>query len=330
MFDLIIIGSGPAGLSAALAAKRCALDCLVIERGVIADTIYHYPIAKPLFSTANEIELEPGALRSDGKPTREETLAHYRDVIKREQLKINANEEARDITVFDGGFLVETNAGRRQTRSLLLAIGGFGCQRKLGVRGEDSTRVSYQFSEAHPYANKRALVVGGGNSAAEAAIFLEDAGADVTYSIRRSSLDASIEGAGAKIKPWVQEPLERLESEGRIEIIRSSRVVEIYSESALLEVAGNNATDVIEVSCDHIFALIGADPDMDLLRKAGAQIASDGRPVYSDDYETTIPGLYVAGHVTREMHMKNAIEVGRKVACHIASKIRKQSLAFCD
>ena len=326
MHDLIIIGSGPAGLSAALAAKRCQLDCLVIERGVIADTVYHYPIAKPLFSTSNEVELEQGALRRDGKPTREEVLRHYAGLIRREQINIHTGEAAQIVTRLNEGFLVHTDAGNYQARSVLMAIGGFGCQRKLDVPGESPERVSYHFSEAHPYAMKRVLVVGGGNSAAEAALFLEEASAYVTLSIRRPSLDAET-GSGIKIKPWVLGPLERLESEGRIDIISSSRVVGINSQRALLQIASDDTTDIIEVSCDHIFALIGADPDTRLIREAGAEIASDGRPVYSESFETTVTGLYVAGHVTREMHMKNAIDIGRRVAQHIASKLREESLA---
>src|SRR5215510_14945016 len=97
MHDLIIIGSGPAGLSAALAANRCQLDCIVLERGAIADTVYHFPIARPLFSTSGEIELERDALRRDGKPTREEVLRHYTDIIKREQIKIRTHEEVRTV-----------------------------------------------------------------------------------------------------------------------------------------------------------------------------------------------------------------------------------------
>ncbi len=326
MYDLIIIGSGPAGLSAALAAKRYQLDCLVIERCVIANTVYYYPIAKSLFSTSNEVELEPDALGSGSKPTREEVLRHYIDVVRRENIQIRTGEAVQSVASFDGCFRVDTDLNLYQARAVLMAIGGFGRQRKLNAKGENSTRVSYRFSQAHPYATKRVLVVGGGNSAAEAALFLEEAGADVTFSVRRSSLDDDGTGSGAKIKPWVREPLERAALEGRINIIPSSRVMEIYSESALLHIERENAKDIVEIPCDHIFALIGADPDVELLRRAGADIASDGRPVYSENYETTVPGLYVAGHVTREMHIKNAIEIGRRVADHIASNVLEESM----
>jgi len=182
---------------------------------------------------------------------------------------------------------------------------------------------------------KRVLVVGGGNSAAEAAIFLSEAGAGVTLSIRRRSLDTVIDsdsigtsatGITAKIKPWVREPLERAASQGLIDIMLDSEIIEIRPRTVLLRVVRNTKACAIEIECDHIFALIGADPDVGLLQEAGADIDSDGRPIYTDEFETTVPGLFVAGHVTRELHMKNAIETGRKVVNYIAARIFEESL----
>jgi putative YpdA family bacillithiol system oxidoreductase len=335
MHDLIIVGSGPAGLSAALYAKRRGLDYLVLERGAIADTIYHYPIARPLFSTSNEVELERGALRRDAKPTREEVLAHYTKLLRREYITINTGEEVRRVIHTGENFLVETNADKYDARTVLLAIGGFGIHRNLNVAGETESRVSYRFIEAHSYAMKRVLVVGGGNSAAEAALYLSEAGADVTLSIRRRSLDGMVDHddigtpaaqTSAKIKPWVREPLERAAHGGLIDIILASEVAEIRPDTVLLRVVSNEGVEIIEIQCHHILALIGADPDVRLLRQAGAEIASDGRPVYTDEFETTVPGLYVAGHLTRELHIKNAIETGRKVIDHIASRVFEESM----
>ena len=335
MYDLIIVGSGPAGLVAALSAKRNGLDYLVLERGVIANTIYNYPIAKPLFSTSEEVELEMGALGRDSKPTREEVLAHYTDLIVREAVEIRTGEEVRHIAPAGEGLIVETNLSRYGSRTVLVATGGFGSQRKLNVAGEGPERVSYRFVEAFPYAMKQVLVVGGGNSAAEAALFLADAGARVTLSVRRQSIDLpddvddTSEAAGrprAKIKPWVQEPLEQAASEGRIKIITSSEVVEVRPRSALLRIARDARDDIVEVECDHVFALIGADPDTKLLEEAGVEIAPDGRPVYDPQtFETSVSGLYVAGHITRELHMKNAVEVTRRVTDHIVAQVFERS-----
>jgi thioredoxin reductase (NADPH) len=305
MHDLIIVGSGPAGLSAALAAKGYQLDCLVLERGVIGETVYHFPIARALFSTSNEVELEAGALPRDRKPTREEVLAHYTHLVIREQLNLHTGEAVEAIQRAGEGFVVHTAANSYHSRAVLVATGGFGRQRKLNIPGECPARVSYQFSEAHPFALKHVLVVGGGNSAAEAALFLVDAGAHVTLAIRRPALDAPSLMNAAKIKPWVREPLERAQAEGRLDILTSSEVVEILPDSALLQILDGEAPRLVQVPCDHLFALIGADPDVRLLEEAGAVIAADGRPVY----------------LTRELHMKKAIEVGNLVVKYITNRL---------
>lgn len=339
MYDMLIIGSGPAGLAAALLAKRHGLAYVVLERGVIANTIYNYPIARSLFSTSDEVEIERGALGQYAKPTREQALAHYTDLVVREQINIRTGEEVHSISRSSDGFLIEASMNQYRARSVIVAVGGFGCQRKLNVAGESAERVSYQFQEAHPYATRPVLVVGGGNSAAEAALFLAESGARVTLSIRRPSLDLPDESesittacgsrvavARAKIKSWVRDPLERAASEGLIDILTSSEVIEIGTRTALLKITRGEADDIVEVECDHIFALIGADPDTRLLREAGAEIGADGRPIYDNQtYETSVSGLYVAGHITRELHMKNAVEVARRVVDHIASQVLQET-----
>lgn len=327
MYDMVIVGSGPSGLAAALAAKRRGLLYLALERGVLADTIYHYPVAKPLFSSSVEVELETDALPRNAKPTREQVLDHYNDVAVREGLNIRAGEEVRRITQTEEGFIIETDKASHLSRTVLVAVGGFGRQRKLNAAGEDDSRVSYHFSEAQPFAGKKVLVAGGGNSAAEAALFLAEAGASVTLSIRRSALDADDEieekkTVQARIKPWVMEPLERAIGDGVIRLITHSEIAEIRPRSALLKVRRGSKSDVVEIECDHIFALIGADPETQLLAEAGAAIAEDGRPVYDPlTYETTVEGIYVAGHITRELHMKNALAIAKRVAETIASQI---------
>jgi len=315
MYDLLIIGSGPAGLSAALAAARKGLDYLVLERGILADTIYRFPVAKKLFSTGNELELRPGFFPERVRPTREELLVHYLKTARDHGLKILTGVEALQIVPTSDLFTVRSWDDEFDCRAVVVAAGGFGKQRKLSVPGENDQRVSYLFREPYQYALKRILVVGGGNSAAEAAQDLADVAAGVTLSVRRARLDlAPTAPGGAPIKPWVLEPLLAAVVEGKINLMCGSELLEITADAAILAVDHEYGSDVQEVPCDHIFALIGADPETTLLRDAGAVIAEDGRPIYDPEtYETTVPGLFVAGHMTRERHIKNAIQVGRRV-----------------
>jgi thioredoxin reductase (NADPH) len=334
MYDLVIIGSGPAGLSASLAAKRIGLDYVALERGIIADTIYHFPIARPLFSTANELELEPGSLPATLRPTREELLKHYLVTASQHGLNIRTGENVWKIEPVDDGFVVHASSGRFLARSVLAVLGGFGRERRLEVPGENSSRVSYRFSEPFQYAMKGVLVIGGGNSAAEAALALAEVGASVTLAVRRPSLDIPVSEstvARAAIKPWVREPLDRAMASGAIQLLASSEVVRMTDDAAFLEVsAGDDATvpdRIVEVPCDHIFALIGADPDTSLLEDAGAQIAEDGRPVYDPvSYESTVPGLFIAGHLTRQRHIKNAIRNAQRIVEYIGEHIGACSL----
>jgi thioredoxin reductase (NADPH) len=178
-------------------------------------------------------------------------------------------------------------------------------------------------------------VVGGGNSAAEATLSLAEAGAKTTLAIRRRSLTARPDEASSAspIKPWVLEPLERAAAQGFIRILTESTVTGIDSQKAFLRIGLNGDERAEAIRCDHIFALIGADPDTGLLQSVGAAIAADGRPIYDrDSYETTIPRLYVSGHLTRERHIKNAVEISRRVVAHIAARLsmlscRETSLA---
>jgi thioredoxin reductase (NADPH) len=323
MYDLIIIGSGPSGLAAALSAKRRRLNYLLLERDQLASTVRKYPLGKELFSTSNEVELEYGALPTESKPTREQVLNHYSQLVEKEGLNIQTAAEVTSIQPSGEGFLLQSRNQAYAARAVLVAIGGFGRTRRLNVPGETPARVSYHFVSGEPYAGKPILVVGGGNSAAQAALFLAEAGAKPVLSLRRSTLDVEDpEGGNAKvkIKPWVKEPLELAAAQGLIKIVGSSTVVEIRPHSAFLTIA--DSQDVVEVACDHIFALIGADPDTTLLETAGVQIASDGRPVYHPEtYETNVSGLYVAGHITRELHMKNALEVTPRIVEAITAKI---------
>ena len=213
MLDLIIIGAGPAGLSAAETALREGLEYLVIEKGTIANTIRQYPVGRAMFSTPNEVEMHPGTLKPvHEKPTREEMLSHYIHFVLDRDLRINTGETVLDVIGnIDEGFVVKTNVAEYQAKRVLFAIGAMDYPRRLNVPGEELSKVHHLFVEPYAYVRKDALVVGGGNSAAEAALFLSEEGARTTLAIWREDWENRDPKAGA-MKHWVRTPLEARES----------------------------------------------------------------------------------------------------------------------
>src|ERR1044071_9973241 len=187
MLDLIIIGAGPAGLSAAEAAAHAGLDYLVIEKGTIANTIRQYPVGRTMFSTPNEVEMHEGTLKPvREKPSREELLSHYIHFVLNLDLKINTGEQVVDVTGnAKDGFVIKTDVAEYKAARVLFAIGAMEIPRRLNVPGEDLPKVHHLFVEPYPYVRKDALAVGGGNSAAEAALFLSEIGARTTLAIWR-------------------------------------------------------------------------------------------------------------------------------------------------
>lgn len=322
--DLLIIGAGPAGLSAADCAAREGLSYLVVERGLIADTVYHYPVGLTVFSTTNELELRAGALQPcREKPTREELLSHYVRHVLEQNLSINTGEEALAVER-DGadGFVVRTSRAEYRARRVLFATGSMAHPRGLNVPGEDLPKVHRRFVEAYPYVRRDALVVGGGNSAAEAALFLAEEGARTTLAIFRADWENRDPKRGA-IKHWVRAPLERQIELGRLDVLLFAEVEEITETEVRIKKEDGTT---VALANDVVFVLIGADADLTLLRQLGVETARSGAcevPTYDPDtFETNVPGVYVAGHFTHARHIKAAIEVPRRIVPLIAQRLR--------
>ena len=321
-FDLVIIGAGPAGLSAAYAASQEGLSYLVIEKGTIADTIRHYPVGRTLFSTPNELEMGEGTLKPvREKPTREELLSHYVHFVLDHDLKINTGEEVIDIDRSENGFLVRTDSSEYNAARLLFAIGAMAHPRYLNIPGEDLPKVHHLFVEPYAYVRKEALVVGGGNSAAEAALFLSEEGARTTMAIWREDWENRDPKAGA-MKHWVRSPLEREIEEGRLRVILYKQALEITERTVTLstETEGDLA-----IPNDVVFVLVGSDADLTLLKKLGVNTTSGKLtevPVYDPEtFETNVRGVYVVGHFTNARHIKAAIDVPRRVVPLIARSL---------
>lgn len=332
LLDLLIIGAGPAGLSAADAAAREGLSYLVIEKGTIANTIRQYPVGRTMFSTPNELELREGSLQPvRDKPTREELLSHYIHFVLDRDLHISTGEEVTDIDQASTGFAIQTrslnsngekNEHLYHARAVLFAMGAMEYPRRLNIPGEDLPKVHHRFVEPYPYVRREALVVGGGNSAAEAALFLSEEGARTTMAIWREDWENRDPKAGA-MKHWVRTPLEREIREGRLRVILYQQIDEITNSTVTLTTdEGESQT----IPNDVVFVLIGSDADLSLLQKLGVKTEAGKLtdvPVYDPEtYETNVPGIYVAGHFTHARHIKAAIDVPRQIVPLIARSLR--------
>ncbi|MCP9495718.1 MAG: NAD(P)-binding domain-containing protein [Pyrinomonadaceae bacterium MAG19_C2-C3] len=321
--DLLIIGAGPAGISAADCAKQAGLNYLVLERGLIGDTIYHYPVGCPVFSTVDELELREGALHpAREKPTREELLSYYVRFCLDNDLKINTGEEATQIDRDDAhdGFRVRTPRAKYRAAAILVCTGAMAHPRRLNVKGEDLPHVHHLFVEAYPYVRHPVVVVGGGNSAAEAALFLAEEGARTTLAILRSDWENRDPKKGA-IKAWVRAPLEKQIERGTLHIVLLNHVEE-FGEGFVRLITDDGEQMRLEAVA--AFVLIGSDPDLTMLERAGVNILPAETfliPEYdSQTFETNIPGIYVAGHFTRARHIKEAIAVPRRIVPRIAAR----------
>ena len=327
LLDLLIICAGPAGLSAAEAAAREGLSYVVIEKGTIADTIRSYPVGRTLFSTPNELEMEPGTLKPcREKPTREELLSHYIQFVLKNDLRINTDEAVVHIAQLNPNeFLIETTRQTYRAVRILFAIGAMAHPRRLNIPGEDLPKVHHLFVEPYAYVRKHALVVGGGNSAAEAALFLSEEGARTTLAIWREDWENRDPKAGA-MKHWVRSPLEKEVAAGRLRVVLYKDVSKITEESVTLTTEDG---EELTIPNDVVFVLIGSDADLTLLKKLGVK-TEPGKltevPVYDPEtFETNVPGIYVAGHFTHARHIKAAIDVPRKIVPLMAKGRRQKA-----
>jgi thioredoxin reductase (NADPH) len=329
MLDLIIIGAGPAGLSAAEAAAREGLDYLVIEKATIANTIRQYPVGRTMFSTPNEVEMHPNTLKPvHEKPTREEMLSHYIHFVLDRDLRINTDERVLEVDGnIDEGFVIKTNRAEYQARRVLFAIGAMEIPRRLNVPGEDLPKVHHLFVEPYAYVRRDALVVGGGNSAAEAALFLSEEGARTTLAIWREDWENRDPKAGA-MKHWVRTPLEAEVDAGRLKVVLYKHVDEIREDEVTLTTETGAS---LTLKNDVVFVLVGSDADLTLLLRLGVK-TEPGKltnvPVYNPEtYETNVRGIYVAGHFTHARHIKAAIDVPRQIVPLIAKDLNRTKAA---
>ncbi|NWN84801.1 MAG: YpdA family putative bacillithiol disulfide reductase [Staphylococcus sp.] len=287
--ESIIIGGGPCGLSAAIEQKKKGIDTLVIEKGNVVDAIYNYPTHQTFFSSSDKLSIgDIPFIVEESKPHRNQALVYYREVVKHHQLRINAFEEVLTVKKINNRFTLTTTKDVYQCRFLTVATGYYGQHNALEVEGAELPKVMHYFKEAHPYFDQNIVIIGGKNSAVDAALELEKAGAHVTVIYRGSDYPKAI-------KPWILPNFESLVRHEKINMAFESDVTKITEESVIYEQNG----DLIEIPNDYVFAMIGYHPDYNFLELIGIKINSNEygtAPVHNKEtYETNVENCYIAG-----------------------------------
>ncbi len=326
MHDVIIDGAGPSGLATAISARQGGLDYVVLEKGVLVNSIYRFPTHMVFFTTPELLEI--GGLPFTTpyeKPTRLEALRYYRRVADTYGLKIELGREVYRVRkdAASGRFTVEArspagSAEAFESGAVVLAIGYYDHPNLLGVPGEDLPHVSHYYTDAHPFYRKDVVVVGGSNSAAEAALELFRSGARVTLVHRAAELNRSI-------KYWLLPDIGNRIREGSIRALMNTRLVGIARDKVTVERGGMRE----EIAADAVFLLTGYQPDRVLMAEAGVEIdPATARPCHDPEtLETNVPGLFVAGGAvsgrdTAQVFIENGRSHGAKVIEVIASRLR--------
>jgi len=334
--DVIIIGAGPSGLATAIAAKHFNLDYVVLEQGALVDAIVRFPVNMVFFTTPELLEIGGLPLTSPyDKPTRAEALQYYRKVVDTFQLQVSLFEKVTAIhppaasgrSPASGGregniapFAVESQTARgvtriREARNVVLAMGYYTQPNMLNIPGEDLPHVTHFYKEAHQYYRQRVVIVGGKNSAAEAALEIHRAGGHVTM-VHRGA------GFGDSVKYWVKPDIENRVKEGSIAAHFNANVVEIRSSEVVLDSG-------VTLPAEHVLLLTGYRADPEFMRRIGVTINPETlEPKYSvETYETNVPGLFVAGgqlagKKTGTVFIENGRFHGEVIAKTLASRMQ--------
>lgn len=318
--QVVIIGAGPIGIETAVELQRRGIDSINIDRGPLGAQIFDFPPQSRWFSGPERISIGGVPLETvaQEKATREDYLAYLRSVVRQFDLAVRTFESVEEVTPADDGFVVRTRTAGGlprfiRTQRVVLAVGGTATTRRLGVPGEDRVTVSDALGEPHRYFGRRVLVVGGKNSAAESAIRLWRAGAEVTISYRGDELHP-------RIKYWIRPELASCIRSGLITARFGTRVVAIGPNAVTLERLSDGSR--FDEPTDDVLLQIGFEADGSLFEALGCELVGPNKAVFHDPgtMETSIPGIHVAGTAVNgtqgryEVYVENAHIHAKRIA----------------
>ena len=320
IYDVVIIGGGPTGISCAIAAKEAGLRYLVLEKGVLTNSIYHFPINMTFFSTSKLLEIgnTPFISHAD-KPSRREALEYYRRVTESWGLQVKLYEEVTGLQAQNDHYQIMTRKHSYAARNVVVATGYYGDARKMGVPGEDLPKVKHYYDDAHPYIGQKLLVVGAANSACDVALETWMKGAHVTMAIREAEIYKGV-------KYWIRPNIENRIKEGSIKAYFNTTIREITQTQVVL----NTPDGPVTIANDFVLAMTGYLPDYPFLESLGLQFTADENrlPLHNPEtLESNLPGVYVAGvlvagMLTSKLFIENTRHHGRIIMQNIQIKRR--------
>jgi thioredoxin reductase (NADPH) len=320
LLDIAIIGAGPTGLATALEAQNHGVDYVVIEKGCLTNSIYDFPTQMVFFTTPELLEIGNMPLVCEReKPNRNEALKYYRKVTQAARLKVHQYEEVLGVSAKDGIFEIRTDADDYKARNVVLSTGYYDNPNLIGVPGEELPHVSHYYTEAHPFFDRDVVVIGGKNSAAEAALELFRSGARVTLLHRGDEL-------GQSIKYWVRPDIGNRIARNEITAHFSTVVEEITPT----HVRARTDQTSLEIRADQVFALTGYHQSTKFFEQLGVRFDTEIlEPEYNPEtYETNVPGVFLAGSIVagkkhREIFIENGRFHGESVIRTIAARLNK-------
>lgn len=288
-YDLLIVGGGPIGLACGLAAQKAGLQYLILEKGSLVNSLYHYPANMTFFSTSERLEIGHVPFVSvNAKPTRSEALEYYRRVTESKQLNLHLYEAVTAIAPEPSGvYLVSTAKAQYTCRYVVLAMGFYDLPTLLDIPGEDLPKVTHYYSEPHAYYKQNVVVVGANNSAVDAALETWRKGAFVTMVIRSAEI-------GSRVKYWARPDILNRIAEGSIRAFFQSELRAIRPH----EVDIQTPDGLLTIDNDFVIASTGYQPNFAFLEALGIELSKDEKryPVYNPEtQESNLPGLYLAG-----------------------------------
>ena len=319
MKDLIIIGAGPIGLACGIEAKKNNLDYLIVDKGMLVNSIYNYPVNTTFFSTSDKLEIgEIPFISHNVKPTRTEALEYYRRVCDSWDLNLDLYNEVLEIEKKESLFILNTRNGIKKSKNIVICTGFYDIPYMLNIPGEELDKVLHYYNESHPYYKMDIAIVGAGNSAVDVALDTYRKGANsVTMIIREKEI-------GGNIKYWVKPDIvNRIES-GEIKAFYESEILEIKENTILIK----TPTGVEKINNDFVLAMTGYLPNYEILKKLGVKIDNDEfkTPLYNEEtMETNINGVFLAGVIcgglkTNKWFIENSRDHSQKILSTIIKR----------